>query len=155
MIFEKTALGRSALSDKSIAMTMQQRTALIMLDGKRSQHEVLTSTSAVGVSTEDINHLVSAGFVIDVSATIPAPLSALPIGASNRFAAIPDPEAQARFSKAYLIATRLTSALGLRGFRLNLAVERAGSLQDLLALASKIENAVGPENFKELYDALH
>lgn len=136
-------------------MTMQQRTALIMFDGKRSQHEVLASTSAVGVSLADINYLLSAGFVTDLSTTMPIPLNALPSSSSNRYSANHVASEQTRFSKAYPIATRLTSALGLRGFRLNLAVEAAGNLQDLLALAPKIESAVGSEHFKELYDALH
>jgi hypothetical protein len=42
----------------------------------------------------------------------------------------------------------------LRGFRLNLSVESAGSYQDLLALAPKIREAVGDAKFAELDKAL-
>lgn len=62
--------------------------------------------------------------------------------------------AQATYLKAYPIATRLTSELGLRGFLLNLAVESAGSLEKLRELAPKIGAAVGPVKFRELEDAL-
>ena len=68
---------------------------------------------------------------------------------------LPTASAQARYSKAYPIAIRLTAALGLRGFRLNLAVEGAGNLDKLKELAPKIKEAVGPEKFLELENALY
>jgi hypothetical protein len=43
----------------------------------------------------------------------------------------------------------------LRGFRLNLAVEAAGDLDKLKELAPKIREAVGPEKFLELENALY
>jgi hypothetical protein len=59
-----------------------------------------------------------------------------------------------RYQAAYPIATELTAALGLRGFRLNLAVEGAGSFEDLAALAPKIREAVGDAKFDRLDKAL-
>ena len=56
--------------------------------------------------------------------------------------------------KAYPIAIRLTAGLGLRGFRLNLAVEAAGDLDKLKALAPRIKEAVGAEKFRELQSSL-
>jgi hypothetical protein len=69
--------------------------------------------------------------------------------------AAPTQSAQEHYSRAYPIATRLTANLGLRGFRLNLAVEGAGNLAQLRELAPKIKEAVGPEKFKELQSALY
>ena len=62
---------------------------------------------------------------------------------------------QAQYAKAYPISVKLTSNLGLRGFRLNLAVESAGDLEKLKDLAPKIKEAVGVEKFKELENALY
>jgi len=59
-----------------------------------------------------------------------------------------------RYQAAYPIATELTAGLGLRGFRLNLAVEGAGSFEDLAALAPKIREAVGDAKFERLDKAL-
>ena len=59
-----------------------------------------------------------------------------------------------RYQAAYLIATELTSGLGLRGFRLNLALEGAGGFDDLAALAPKIREAVGDAKFARLEKAL-
>ena len=44
--------------------------------------------------------------------------------------------------------------MGLRGFRLNLAVEGAGSFEDLATLAPKIRELVGDEKFARLDKAL-
>ena len=59
-----------------------------------------------------------------------------------------------RYQAAYPVATELTASLGLRGFRLNLAVEAAGSFADLAALAPKIRQAVGDVPFTRLDRAL-
>jgi hypothetical protein len=48
------------------------------------------------------------------------------------------------------LATQLTATLGLRGFRLNLAVEAAGGFDDLLALFPKIQAAAGVEKSQTL-----
>ena len=58
------------------------------------------------------------------------------------------------FSQAWPVATRLTATLGLRGFRLNLAVEAAAGYDDLLALLPRITDALGPEKTRELREAL-
>jgi hypothetical protein len=84
--------------------------------------------------------------------TVAAPLPA--VSAHNADGS-PTLNAQEHYSRAYPIATRLTAGLGLRGFRLNLAVEAAGDIDKLKELAPKIKEAVGPEKFKELEAALY
>jgi hypothetical protein len=59
-----------------------------------------------------------------------------------------------RYLAAKPIATELTASLGLRGFRLNLAVEAASGYDELLALLPKIQGAVGPNACQRLEDAL-
>lgn len=52
------------------------------------------------------------------------------------------------------MTTQLTASLGLRGFRLNLAVEAASGYDDLLALLPKIQDAVGMKSCVALETAL-
>ena len=61
---------------------------------------------------------------------------------------------QERYSAAMPIATKLTASLGLRGFRLNLAVEAASGFDGLLALLPKIQEAVGAKSCVALEQAL-
>ncbi|RZL45497.1 MAG: hypothetical protein EOP74_01285 [Variovorax sp.] len=68
--------------------------------------------------------------------------------------AAPARSRQQRYQEAYPIATRLTGGLGLRGFRLNLAVEGTSSYEELVALAPKIRSAVGPDKSADLDRAL-
>ncbi len=154
MIFIKTALGQTAMQDRSVALTPRQRSAFIMFDGKRDASEVLKMTAGVGVTQDDVEHLVSLGLLV---ATGPAPVASVAPAApsSQTTDGRPTLSAQAHYSMAYPIATRLTAALGLRGFRLNLAVEAAGDFEKLNELAPKIRDAVGAEKFKELDDALN
>ena len=154
MIYIKTELGQSAMQNRSLALTPRQRSTFILFDGKRSTKDVLKATAGLGVTVDDVNHLVTLGLL---AASVAAPLAAVASQPAPEQGAggVPSLSSQAHYSKAYPIATRLTAGLGLRGFRLNLAVEAAGDLAKLQELAPKIREAVGPEKFRELESALY
>ena len=153
MIYMKTELGQTAFQTRSIALTPRQRSAFILFDGKRSTQDVLKSTAGLNVTAEDIEQLVVTGLLAPVPGSM---VAAAPVAEPTPVpGAAPTQSAQEHYSRAYPIATRLTANLGLRGFRLNLAVEGAGNLAQLRELAPKIKEAVGPEKFKELQSALY
>ena len=159
MIYAKTPEGIAARQAHSAEINPRQRAAFIMFDGKRDSSEVIKATSAIGVTQADVDHLVSSGFLALVGAMAAAstakatPEYTAPLATSDD--GRPSALSQANYSTAYPIATRLTAGLGLRGFRLNLAVEAAGDLEKLKELAPRIKDAVGAEKFKELEDALY
>jgi hypothetical protein len=158
MIYTKTELGQSALQNRSLALTPRQRSAFIMFDGKRSTDEVLKATAGLGVTEDDVNHLVSLGLLAAsavASSAVAEPQRAASPATSQNPDGTPTQDAQEHYSRAYPVATRLTAGLGLRGFRLNLAVEAAGDLEKLKELAPRIREAVGPEKFRELERALY
>lgn len=144
MIPVKTSAGQQVLKDRSVTLTPRQRAVFILIDGKRSLDDVLQSTAAAGVTREDVDRLFELGLVADSSPAI------------ELAAAAPadDRSPQQRYAEAYPIATKLTASLGLRGVRLNLAVEGATSFEDLLALSPRIRDAVGPDKFAPLARAL-
>src|SRR4051812_13232373 len=100
MILSKTPAGQQALKERSLALTMRQRAALILVDGKRSVAEIMQATEA---AAEDILHLQSldlvqvGGVARDMAPTEPAPLGALPETPSLR-------TTQERYAAAYPIA---------------------------------------------------
>jgi hypothetical protein len=145
MILAKTTAGQQALKDRSVPLSLRQRAALILVDGKRSVDNILQATEA---AAEDIAHLRSLQLVH---------LAGQPQAqAANEAVAAPELRSlQERYAAGYPIAARLTAGLGLRGFRLNLAVEGATSYEDLVALAPRILEAVGVEKFKPLHRVLH
>ena len=137
MIPVKTPLGQQVLKDRSIPLTQRQRAALIVIDGKRSIAEVLQQA---GAPPEDVSRLLE----LELITGMPAAGSALE----------PATSPQERYAAAYPIAAKLTAGLGLRGARLNIAVEGATSYEELVAVAAKIREAVGAEKFAPLAAAL-
>ena len=155
MIIVKTESGQRVMKDRSVVLTPRQRSAFILVDGKRTLEDVLLATAAMGVSREDVQYLFELGLITDAA---PAQTAAETATAVANAVAVKDHKersAQQRYQDAYPIATRLTAALGLRGFRLNLAVEAAGNYEQLLELAPKIRDAVGAEKYTPLDDALN
>ncbi|MDB5858392.1 MAG: hypothetical protein JWQ76_2081 [Ramlibacter sp.] len=145
MILAKTTAGQQALKDRSLPLSLRQRAALILVDGKRSVEKILQATEA---AAEDIAYLRSLQLV-HLAGTLQA-------SAANEAVVAPQAlSAQQRHAAAYPIAARLTGDLGPSGFRLHLAVEGASSYEDLVALAPSILEAVGVEKFKPLHRALH
>jgi hypothetical protein len=126
-----------------VPLSPRQRAAFILIDGRRSLQDVLHATQGAGVTPVDIEILMDLGLVDELE----DPTVTQPLRVDVR-------SPQERYSEAYPIATSLTADLGLRGFRLNLAIESAGSYDDLLALAPKIREAVGPAKFARLRTAL-
>ncbi len=162
MIYAKTEAGQQVLKQRGTTLSPRQRSAFILFDGQRSVSQVLAATAALGITQDDIRHMVDQGLLQ------PAPASS---GASPRPAGVPaQPEPsvpqgsdaspvllrspQRRYQDAYPIAIELTSALGLRGLRLNLAVEGALDYDQLKRVAERIRDAVGAEKYARLHHAL-
>lgn len=151
MIVVKTEAGQQVMKDRSVALTPRQRSALILVDGKRSRDQLLTATAAAGATRDDVDKLFALGLIAEADGAPATP----DVPAAEPQAPRSDRTPQERYSAAYPIATRLTAGLGLRGFRLNLAVESASGYQELLELAPKIREAVGPELYAPLDKALN
>lgn len=155
MLIVKTDLGHRVMKDRSVALTPRQRAAFILFDGQRSLDQVMKATQPVGVAKEDVDKLFELGLVTDGN---PEGTRAEQAAAKAQADAIEHHKhrtPQERYAEAYPIATALTAGLGLRGLRLNLAVEAATNYQQLLEIAPKIREAVGPEKFKPLDNALN
>lgn len=155
MIIVKTQVGLQVMKDRSVSLTPRQRSAFILVDGKRTLEQLLAATAVTGVTREDLDQLFVLGLVTDASPLATAAEDAATKAAADVVHQHKTRTAQQRYADAYPVATRLTAALGLRGFRLNLAVEAAGNYEDLVALAPRIREAVGPEKFVALEDALN
>lgn len=178
MKYKKTGTGLLAIKERLAVLSARQRSLLIMVDGQKEFPDLVRIVSGLGGTVEDVNALVSLGLIEGVGAgagagaglgagvalqpvqpPIDLPAAAVlgpvstPAAASTVVSDTPLSEREL-FQRAYPIATKLTSALGLRGFRLNLAVEGAGDYKALLEVAARIREAVGEEKFRPLGQAL-
>ena len=173
MILVKTETGQQVFKDRSIRLTPRQRSAFILFDGRRSIGDILTACE--GMTAEDVDQMIElgllgpAGQAVVPAASLPVAMAVpelLEVSASDptpreTTMRAPEPASspagrslQQRYKDAYPVATQLTGGLGLRGFRLNLAVEGTSSYEDLLALAPKIRASVGAEKAAILDRAL-
>lgn len=153
MIFSKTEAGLQALKDRHGLLTPRQRSAFILFDGQRTLGQVLEATSSLGIRMADVQAMLDFGLLevggaAESSVPSPSPASPQPPQAGSGRPGIE------RYQAAYPVATQLTGGLGLRGLRLNLAVERVRSFEELAALAPRIREAVGEAAYARLHAAL-
>ncbi len=152
MYLAKTEAGQLAFKTRSVSLSPRQRSAFIIFDGKRTIDDVLVATAGLGLTRSDIDQMVELGLLAQLS-EVAEPFvevdTVRPLGGMVELG-----DAQLRYAQAYPLATQLTASLGLRGFRLNLAVEAVGSYSQLVALFPKIREAVGTEKSHELERAL-
>ena len=154
MRLTKTEAGKKAISDRSIPISPRQRSALIIFNGERTLDDVLLMLVGLGFTQADADQLIALGLispVLDSGKTNVVSESK----SKEQLGGFVDLEAaQSRYKVAYPLATQLTASMGFRGFRLNLAVEAAGSYSQLVQLFPKIKDAAGAEKSLALENAL-
>lgn len=153
MILIKTEAGQQAFKERSPLFSARQRTAFIMFDGKKTVEQVL---QAAGGSQEDVDHMEAQGFLSPAAgeAELAAAQAVKTASAQAAEEVFHARSAQDRYKEAKPLATQLTAGLGLRGFRLNMAVESADGFDGLMALLPKIKEAVGSKACQALERAL-
>lgn len=175
MRYAKTQAGQQAFKERSPLLSARQRAAFLMFDGVKPLDTVLQAVAGLGVTAADIEHLVAQGFLEPSGAVARAPgqPAAAPSqtpDVAGESVAVGEPASAGanapaagpaglrtpgqRYQDAYPLAVKLVSGLGLRGFRLNLAVEAASGYDELLALFPKIQDAVGVRETMALEAAL-
>ena len=160
MKYMKTELGQRAFKERDAALSTRLRAAFILIDGKRTMQDVLRVTAGLGIGEPDIAQLLALGFIGETedaapeAAPVAAPASTPASTGTEAPASAQQMSPQDLYMRAYPIATQLTAGMGLRGFRLNLAVESASGYQQLVELVPKIREAVGAIKCRPLEDAL-
>ena len=153
----KTVLGHSAFKERSPLFSSRQRSTFILFDGKKTVGEVLAQASGMGMTQADVDYLLALGFLAAHAVELPTDsgLQALEQVSAPGDLVPGEPRSERqRYFDAKPLATQLTASLGLRGFRLNLAVEAAHGYPELLNLLPKIQDAVGVKACRALVQAL-
>jgi hypothetical protein len=155
MRYTKTDAGKQAIIDRSTSLSARQRSALIIVNGERSLEVLLKMVEGLGITLADIQHMESQGLIAKIQEETPVVVTNTSSAKNTAIDSnVQIGEAQQRYSRAYPLATQITAKMGLRGFRLNLAVEAAGSYSQLIELFPKIRDAVGAEKAIDLEKAL-
>jgi hypothetical protein len=158
MSYVKTETGLNAFNTRSPLISARLRPAFILFDGIKTNEQILTIAGKLGVTQADIDYFIQQGFVANNSASndsikveLDTPSSRpqeaakveVPVAAPPGAAPSGHRTPQERYRDAKPLATMITAGMGFKGFRLNLAVERADGYDELLALFPKIQAAAG------------
>jgi hypothetical protein len=149
VIWIKTDAGRAEMQSRALVKERAQRTLLLLIDGVKPDELLLASVA--GTQPDDFNTLQALGLIMPAqggprgaltrgASTAPAPLDIL-VDSTPAAPTAPmplEPADAIDYPKFTATLTQLISKeLGLRGFTLTLAVEKAGTIQELQAVAQR------------------
>jgi hypothetical protein len=143
VIWTKTEAGRLEMQTRALVKERAQRNLLLVIDGIKTEEVLLKGLA--GISITDFEALQSLGLIAPVAGSGQVRIGRAP-HAPAPSAPVPDlplevpVEADAPLDYAQFTAalTQMISAeLGLRGFVLTLAVEKAGTIEELRAVADR------------------
>jgi len=140
VIWGKTEAGRFEMQSRALVKERAQRNLLLVIDGIKTEELLLQGLA--GITMADFEALQSLGLIAPVAGSgnvriggrptaAPAP-DAPPAAAAEPVA---NPLDYAQFTAA--LTQMISAELGLRGFVLTLAVEKAGTIEELRAVADR------------------
>jgi NaMN:DMB phosphoribosyltransferase len=147
-IFDKTDKGREEIATRKYHLATRLRTLLLLIDGKHRTEDLLIKLTGMGLTEESLTELLNDGFI---QAVATAPAAARPQAAPAPVAAQPAvssgarvlPDGQTQFEAIYHFYTEtIKSTIGLRGYGLQLKVEKAGTIEELRELRRPYLEAV-------------
>jgi hypothetical protein len=164
-IYDKTEKGREEIDTRKYQVPPKLRTLLVMIDGRRPLDGLLKNLAGLGLNQDSVKQLIDAQYITLVSGgstetAIPAAPAARPPssararalargrGAAPKMAdaAAPQPapadEAQRLRAIYEFYNHTVAHTIGLRGFMLQLKVDKAASIDDFRALRRPYLEAV-------------
>jgi len=148
-IYDKTAKGREEIATRCYHLAPRLRTLLVMVDGRRAEDELLRNVAGLGLNAASMAELVEQGYIRlttsygGMSEPEPAPTVMSEAVLSQAEAQAPSPSQREQFQSLYDFYNKTIKAnIGLRGFTLQLKVEKAASLDELRALRRPYLEAV-------------
>lgn len=144
-IYDKTAKGREEIATRKHQLAPRLRTLLVLIDGRKTEEELLRNVAGLGLTASALSELLAGEFI--VLSTSYVSLAEAPAAAPPA----PEPEqvkqpvaAQVQqFQSLYNFFNKtIKSTIGLRGFTLQLKVEKASSVDDFRELRMPYLEAV-------------
>lgn len=171
-VFDKTDKGREEIATRSYHLAPRLRTLLVLIDGKHSVDDLLAKVAGIGLNEQSLAELLEGGFIREAGAAAAAapPAPAAPPAAVPDTPSAPEPAAESaaeavlpegenQFEAIYHFYNEtIKNTLGLRGYGLQLKVEKASSIEDFrqlrLPYLEAVQKAKGSEMARSLRDRL-
>ncbi|MGH8796704.1 MAG: hypothetical protein ACREXI_06585 [Caldimonas sp.] len=136
MIWAKTDAGRTEIQTRALVKERARRNLLLLIDGAKSEEMLLAALT--GINAEDFRALQKLALIVPAAGAARAtdsPVAAAAAAPKAGAAAATVPLDHGQFSAA--LTRLISSQLGLRGFVLTLAVEKAATTEELQAIAQR------------------
>ena len=162
MIWVKTEAGRAEMQSRAMVKDRARRNLLLLIDGTKSEEMLLANLN--GISAEDFQELRKLDLIAPAAGAVTVGHASRTATADSARPTVPQPLAASPLDYSQFTAalTHLISAnLGLRGFTLTLAVDKASTIEELQEVAQRVieqirerkGEAVAAEARKTLYGA--
>lgn len=140
MIWVKTDAGRAEMQTRALVKDRARRNLLLLIDGNKSEEMLLANLA--GISAEDFQDLRKLDLIAPAAGAVTVGGSASRSAESARpTTPAPPPVAETPLDYSSFTAalTKLISSnLGLRGFTLTLAVDKASTIEELQGVAQRV-----------------
>lgn len=142
LLFDKSEKGKEELATRKYQLPSKLRPLLVIIDGKQGSSVLLKKVAGLGLTEDSLAILLEQGFIVQKAielANSPVEKSAAPI-TKKRVLCTPTPERTVAIR--HFFNETIKSKLGLRGFGLQLKIERAGSIVDFLELGETLIESI-------------
>ena len=148
-IYDKTAKGREEIATRKYQLAPRLRTLLVLVDGHKPEEELLRNVAGLGLTAGAIQDLLAQEFIVLTTSyaalqePAPAPQAEAEAPAPAETTSLPTTSQVQQFQSVYDFYNKtIKSTMGLRGFTLQLKVEKAGSVDELRELRDSYLEAV-------------
>ncbi len=139
MIWVKTDAGRAEMQTRALVKERARRNLLLLIDGAKSEEMLLANLA--GISADDFQELRKLDLIAPAAGAVTVNAARGASGAESSRPTVPLPlETKALDYSEFTAALTqiISSQLGLRGFTLTLAVDKASTIEELRDVARRV-----------------
>lgn len=147
-IYDKTAKGREEIATRKYQLAPRLRTLLVLVDGHKPEEELLRNVAGLGLTAGAVQELLAQEFIVLATSYAVLPDAVAEVGLETvpppaDTTSLPTASQVEQFRSVYDFYNKtIKSTMGLRGFTLQLKVEKAGSVDELRELRAPYLEAV-------------
>ncbi|NGZ82852.1 hypothetical protein [Duganella aceris] len=145
-IYDKTAKGREEIATRKYQLATRLRTLLVLVDGHKPEEELLRNVAGLGLTANAVQELLAQELIVLTTSYAVLPEAAAPVppaAPAAEISGLPTASQVQQFQQVYDFYNKtIKSTMGLRGFTLQLKVEKAGTVDDLRQLRDPYLEAV-------------
>lgn len=139
-MYFKTDAGRQEIQDRALKLPPSLRSLLVMIDGQRSVAELGEMIAQLRLPGDALDQLLVKGLIEARGGAQAKPAAA---AQANVAAVLPSAGEAERYKQAYALTNEaIGKHLGLKGYFLQLKLERCTTLADLEELAPEVAEAL-------------